>query len=225
MAPSPTRYAEAVTTPGPLEPQPSVAKPDYLPYPALAAETPSPLPTPGYYPPNLDSMVRLWPDQSALPALPTSPPAVPAPIPSIQPSAPYPVSIPYDPEAPYGRDPLTGQPLSDKSKGMAGFLQFCFGWAGGGRFYIGDQRTGFLNIGLVLAAIFLTATTMWGWMLFPALGLWWLADFILILSGHVPDSQGRQLRSHGDGRPRAVLKKLPQPDTPRPEQRYIGGVE
>ncbi len=41
-----------------------------------------------------------------------------------------------DPHAPFGRDPATGLPLSDKSSTMAGLLRLFFGVFGVGRFYI-----------------------------------------------------------------------------------------
>jgi TM2 domain-containing membrane protein YozV len=97
------------------------------------------------------------------------------------------------PEAPYGRDPLTGQPLSDKNKVLAAFLQLFFGAIGAGRFYIGDARTGFISVGLLLAAI-LGTVYLGLWFLFVVLGLWTLIDFIMLISGHITDSDGRKLR-------------------------------
>ncbi|PYE14255.1 TM2 domain-containing protein [Williamsia limnetica] len=44
-----------------------------------------------------------------------------------------------DPGAPFGRDPYTGEPLSDKSKVVAGLLQLFLGGFGAGRFYIGSN--------------------------------------------------------------------------------------
>ncbi|HEX4513492.1 MAG TPA: TM2 domain-containing protein, partial [Polyangiaceae bacterium] len=40
------------------------------------------------------------------------------------------------PGAPYGVDPMTGMPLSDKSKMTAGLLQIFLGSFGVGRFYL-----------------------------------------------------------------------------------------
>ena len=49
-----------------------------------------------------------------------------------------------DPAAPYGRHPLTGEPLSDKSKIVAGLLQLIglFGLVGIGRIYLGYAGLG-----------------------------------------------------------------------------------
>ncbi|WP_405497826.1 TM2 domain-containing protein [Nocardia sp. NBC_00511] len=81
-----------------------------------------------------------------------------------------------DPEAPYGRDPF-GVPLSDKSKLTAGLLQLLVGGLGLGRFYMGYTTIGVLQL-----------VTCGG------CGIWALIDGILILTGKVPDPQGRPLR-------------------------------
>jgi TM2 domain-containing membrane protein YozV len=157
-------------------PAPS-AETQYVPYQPPAFDEPDPIRpdvTPGYY----------APDPAAALAVPTSAATAPQPI------TPY-ISTP---DAPYGRDPATGEPLSNKNKVIAAFLQLIFGCFGAGRFYIGDTRTGFVTIGLVVIAIFTSAALPYGWILWPALGLWWISDFILMLSGHVHDAQGRQLK-------------------------------
>ena len=82
------------------------------------------------------------------------------------------------PHAPYGVDPITGMPFSDKSKMIAGLLQIFLGSFGVGRFYTG-------HIGLGVAQLLL------GWM---TCGVWPLIDGILMLMGKVPDAQGRPLR-------------------------------
>jgi TM2 domain-containing membrane protein YozV len=82
-----------------------------------------------------------------------------------------------DPQAPYGRDPVTGEPLSDKSKMTAGLLQLFLGGFGVGRFYMGD--TG-IAVGQLLTC--------------GGLGIWALIDAIMILTGKVRDNQGRPLR-------------------------------
>jgi TM2 domain-containing membrane protein YozV len=94
------------------------------------------------------------------------------------PGAPY-----YDPSAPYGRHPVTGQPFSDKSKTVAGLLQLLslIGVGGIGRFYIGD-------IGIGVAQLLV------GWLTCGIGLIWPIIDAILMLTGSVPDSQGRPLR-------------------------------
>jgi TM2 domain-containing membrane protein YozV len=74
-------------------------------------------------------------------------------------------------------DPHTGAPLSDKSKIVAGLLQFFLGGLGIGRFYLGYT-------GIGLAQLFTCG----------GLGIWALIDMILIFMGRVPDSDGRPLR-------------------------------
>lgn len=87
---------------------------------------------------------------------------------------------PNDPEAPYGRDPF-GVPFSDKQKLTAGLLQIFLGGFGVGRFYLG-------HTGIAIAQIAVTWLTC-------GLGAFWpLIDGIMILTGKVPDAQGRPLR-------------------------------
>jgi TM2 domain-containing membrane protein YozV len=80
--------------------------------------------------------------------------------------------------APFGIDPVTGMPYSDKSKMVAGLLNiFLFGV---GRLYTG-------HIGIGIAQILTT--------LFCGVGyIWALIDGIMMLTGKVPDAQGRPLR-------------------------------
>jgi TM2 domain-containing membrane protein YozV len=78
---------------------------------------------------------------------------------------------------------VTGQPLSDKSKTVAGLLQLLslIGIGGVGRFYIGD-------IGIGVAQLLV------GWLTCGIGLIWSIVDAILILTDKVPDSQGRPLR-------------------------------
>lgn len=81
----------------------------------------------------------------------------------------------------YGVDAY-GRPLSDKSKLVAGLLQIFVGSFGIGRFYLGYTTIGVLQI--VVTAV--TCLTL-GW-------IWPLIDGIMIITGKVPDAQGRTLR-------------------------------
>lgn len=83
------------------------------------------------------------------------------------------------PHAPFGIDPITGLPFSDKSKMVAGLLQIFLGMFGAGRFYTG--HTG-LAVAQLLIGSWLTC------------GIWPLIDGIMMLAGKVPDAQGRPLR-------------------------------
>ena len=81
--------------------------------------------------------------------------------------------------APYGIDPVTGMPYSDKSKVVAGLLNiFLFG---AGRIYTG-------HMGIGIAQILTTLLCGVGY-------IWALIDGIMMLTGKVPDAQGRPL--HG----------------------------
>lgn len=84
-------------------------------------------------------------------------------------------------QAPFGVDPMTGMPFSDKSKMVAGLLNILLpfvGICGVGRFYTG-------HIGLGVAQLLLGPLTC---------GVWPLIDGILMLMGKVPDATGRPLR-------------------------------
>ncbi len=89
-----------------------------------------------------------------------------------------------DPTAPYGRHPLTGEPLSDKSKVVAGLLQLLglFGIVGIGRIYLGDIKLGVIQliVGLVTCGL---GAIIWG-----------IIDGIQILTDKVRDPAGRPLR-------------------------------
>ncbi|MFD0206949.1 MULTISPECIES: DUF1707 domain-containing protein [Saccharothrix] len=82
----------------------------------------------------------------------------------------------FNPNAPYGVDPVTGQPLSDKSRIAAGVLQLALPF-GIGRFYIGDTAIGIAQL--------LTC---------GGCGIWSLIDGIILLVNGGTDGQGRKLR-------------------------------
>ena len=121
--------------------------------------------------------------------------SIPPPLSSDYPSPPDPGQYPHpgqypppgvyhDPSAPFGRHPITGEPLSEKSKLVAGLLQLLgvFGLAGIGRIYLGYTGLGIaqLVVGLVTFGI---GAFIWG-----------VVDSILILTDKVRDPQGRPLR-------------------------------
>jgi TM2 domain-containing membrane protein YozV len=78
-----------------------------------------------------------------------------------------------DPMAPYGRHPVTGEPLSDKSKVVAGLRQLIglFGLFGG------------IIIGILTCGIGFAIPVIWA-----------IIDAIMIFTGNVRDAQGRPLR-------------------------------
>jgi hypothetical protein len=79
--------------------------------------------------------------------------------------------------APYGVDPLTGVPLSDKSKIVAGILQLFLGGFGVGRFYTG-------HVGMAIGQLLTCG----------GCGIWALVDAIILLVNGGTDAQGRKLR-------------------------------
>jgi TM2 domain-containing membrane protein YozV len=89
-----------------------------------------------------------------------------------------------DPAAPFGRHPLTGEPLSDKSKLVAGLLQLLglFGLVGIGRIYLGYTGLGVaqLIVGLITCGL---GAVIWG-----------IIDAVLLLTDKVRDPEGRPLR-------------------------------
>ena len=85
------------------------------------------------------------------------------------------------PNAPFGIDPISGLPYSDKSKIVAGLLGIFLGTLGVGRFYMG-------NIGMGIAQIAVT------WLTLGVGAIWPLIDGIMILAGHPKDKNGRPLR-------------------------------
>ena len=111
---------------------------------------------------------------------------------------PYPPPGYYaDPMAPYGRNPLTGEPLSDKSKLVGGLLQLLglVGVLGIGRIYLGYTTLGIaqLIIGLVGGFVIGMLTCGVG---FAIPVVWGIIDAVLILTGQVRDPLGRPLRDN-----------------------------
>jgi TM2 domain-containing membrane protein YozV len=71
--------------------------------------------------------------------------------------------------------------VSDKSKVVAGILQILLGTFGVGRFYMGDTKTGVIQLVVSLVTCGIG-------------GIWGLIDGILILVNGGVDGQGRPLR-------------------------------
>jgi TM2 domain-containing membrane protein YozV len=113
------------------------------------------------------------------------PPEYPAP-PGQYPPPPgqYPGAY-VDPGAPYGRHPLTGEPLSDKSKTIAGLLQLLglVGVLGIGRIYIGQTAFGVVQLILGLVFYCIGVGIIWG-----------IIDCIVLMTGSHRDPEGRPLR-------------------------------
>ncbi|GAA5125311.1 DUF1707 domain-containing protein [Pseudonocardia adelaidensis] len=90
------------------------------------------------------------------------------------------VAVPagHDPDAPYGRDPVTGRPYSDRIKVIAALLQLFLPF-GTGRFYTG-------HTGIAIAQLVLVA--------FGVGVVWSFIDGIVLLAGDPTDPEGRPLR-------------------------------
>jgi TM2 domain-containing membrane protein YozV len=84
-------------------------------------------------------------------------------------------------QAPYGLHPVTGIPYSDKSKIVAGLLQILLPF-GIGRFYIGDTKTGVIQLIVTIITCGIGS-------------LWSLIDGIIMLATDSKDAQGYMLRS------------------------------
>lgn len=109
---------------------------------------------------------------------------------------PPPPGVYFDPAAPYGRDPITGEPFSDKSKVIAGLLQLIglFGLLGFGRLYVGQTTTGVVQLVVGLVCYWLLSWLTCGLSaLVPV--IWGVVDAIIIFGGSVRDAQGRPLRN------------------------------
>lgn len=140
------------------QPHPPFLAPPSVPFTAVPAPPPgfAPQPTQPYYPPPTGPQPQY--------ALPQPPPGMVPPGYAA-------------PGAPYGFDPYTGVPLSDKSKIVAGLLQLFLGNFGVGRFYTG-------HTGIALAQLFTCG----------GCGIWSLVDAIIILVSGGTDAEGRKLR-------------------------------
>ena len=159
-------------TPPPYYPPPNYPPPHQS---AQPGQFPGPYP-PGLYPPPLYP-----PGQYPPPGL------YPPPL---YPPGQYPPAG-FDPAAPFGRHPLTGEPFSDKSKVVAGLLQLLglVGVVGIGRIYLGyttlgiTQLIGGVVLGIVTCGIGFIVPVIWG-----------IIDATLILTDKVRDPAGRPLR-------------------------------
>ncbi|MBA0046972.1 NINE protein [Mycobacteroides sp. LB1] len=119
--------------------------------------------------------------ESTPPPFGTPPPGTPYPPPG---GALYPPPGYVDPAAPFGRNPATGQPYSDKSKLVAGLLQLLglVGFLGFGRIYLGQTLLGVIQLVVGLVTFGIVAV------------IWAIVDAVLIFGGKVDDKAGRALR-------------------------------
>jgi hypothetical protein len=157
---------------------------------------------PGYLPPQGPPM----PPPSGYPGYPPQPgypPPQPGYPPPLQPGYPTPPPYPgyagypgntVDPQAPFGRDPATGLPLSDKSATTAGLLQLFFGVFGIGRFYIDSTQIAVAQFLLGLSGLVFTLFCLFGLPILLGSIVWAIVDAILMFNGNGKDNHGRKLR-------------------------------
>lgn len=112
---------------------------------------------------------------------------------------PHPGYPPYprpavDPYAPFGRDPATGLPLSDKSATTAGLLQLFLGVFGIGRFYIDSTQIAVAQLCVGLFGIVFTVFCLFGFPVLLAATVWAVVDAVMMFTGSVTDNYGRKLR-------------------------------
>jgi TM2 domain-containing membrane protein YozV len=89
--------------------------------------------------------------------------------------------VPPSFHAPYGIEPVTGRPYSERSKVVAGVLQLALAPLGVGRFYSG-------HAGIAIAQIVVTFVTC------GVGALWPIIDGIMMLAGNPLDGDGRPMR-------------------------------
>ena len=128
-------------------------------------------------------------------------PYTPPPVPGYPPPQAYPGNVGYpgypgyvDPHAPYGRDPVTGLPLSDKSATTAGLLQLFLGLFGIGRFYIDSTQIAVAQLCLGLFGVLFSLFCFLGFPVLLGGIVWAIVDAILMFTGSVKDNHGRKLR-------------------------------
>lgn len=119
------------------------------------------------------------------------------PPPGYDPQSGYPPPPGYSPPPSYGAPssygfhPVTGEPLSDKSKVVAGLLQLLglVGVLGVGRMYMGQVT---LGVAQLLGCIALTVVTCGIGAILPV--VWGIVDAIILITGSPRDQYGRLLR-------------------------------
>ena len=99
-----------------------------------------------------------------------------------------------DPQAPFGRDPATGVPLSDKSGTTAGLLQLFLGVFGIGRFYIDSTQIAIAQLCLGLFGFVFSLFCFFGFPVLLGSVIWAIVDAIMMFTGSVKDNHGRKLR-------------------------------
>lgn len=156
----------------------------------------SPQPRPGYGHPGYGGApagVAPLPYDAPVPYDQVAPPSAPGYGHYVTPVAVPAMVVPFHAGYPFGQDPRTGLPYSNKSRVGAGLLQLFLGHLGVGRFYIGSSGVGLAQLLMFLVGL----ATIWigiGIVLVGGVALWALIDAIMILTGSVRDGRGLPLR-------------------------------
>ena len=162
------------------------------PYSAAALGRPAPDPEP---PPAYAPAPRYAPWTPPAAPSPTTPYSqqLPVPAPAYAPVPTY--GRPMVP-APYGFDPVTGLPWSDKSRTTAGLLQLLLplvGVCGVGRLYAGNIAIGLVQLlGFFFGALLVLFLV--GILVVPGIWIWTVVDGIVLLAAGGKDGSGRRLR-------------------------------
>lgn len=98
----------------------------------------------------------------------------------------------YNNQAPFGVEPRTGLPYSDKQKVLAGVLQIFLGKFGIGRFYTGHTQLAIAQLITCMLGVFIFSWFTCGLSAFVL--LWPIIDGIMLLTSDSKDAQGRPLR-------------------------------
>lgn len=98
----------------------------------------------------------------------------------------------YNPQAPFGVEPRTGLPYSDKQKMLAGILQIFLGKFGIGRFYTGHTQLAIAQLITCMLGVFIFSWFTCGLSAFVL--FWPIIDGIILLTSDSTDAQGRPLR-------------------------------
>jgi TM2 domain-containing membrane protein YozV len=137
------------------------------------------------------------PPPPGYPGQPGFPPQPGYPQPQFYPGYPsypgYPGGA-VDPQGPFGRDPATRAPLSDKSATTAGLLQLFLGVFGIGRFYIDSTQIAIAQLCLGLCGFVFSLFCFLGFLVLLGSIVWAIVDAIMMFTGSVNDNQGRKLR-------------------------------
>lgn len=80
-----------------------------------------------------------------------------------------------------------------KSGVVAGLLQLFLGWFGLGRFYLGYNGIGAVQLTLGIIGL-VTSVALVGLIILVPLSIWLIIEAFMMIAGAIPDAQGRKVR-------------------------------